>query len=152
MRRSDVSAHTHADLRNYTIRYTLCVGCFIKRRFLNHKSCIYIFLDPVCAMQAYRGRRGIAPLILKLSAKWSTFKFTFLPFRPGRTNPVPFNRRLPGLQIQPRHFVEYTFIAPAWIRTLKVHSPRIYTYYRLQSVSHVLGCCLAIGGILCMCR
>ena len=110
MRRSVVSAHTHADLRNYTIRYTLCVGCFIKRRFLNHKSCIYIFLDPVCAMQAYRGRRGIAPLILKLSAKWSTFKFTFLPFRPGRTNPVPFNRRLPGLQIQTRHFVEYTHL------------------------------------------
>ena len=111
-----------------------------------------MYIDPVCAMQAYSGRRGIAPLILYLSTKWSTFKFTFLPFRPGRTMPVPFNRRLPGLQIQPRHFVEYTFIAPAWIRTLKVHSPRIYTYYRLQSVSHVLGCCLAIGGILCMCR
>jgi len=71
---------------------------------------IYMYIDPVCAMQAYRGRRGIAPLILKLSAKWSTFKFTFLPFRSGRTNPVPLNRRLPGLQIQSRHFVEYTHL------------------------------------------
>ena len=26
------------------------------------------------------------------------------------TNPVPFNRRLPGLQIQSRHFAEYTHL------------------------------------------
>jgi len=45
---------------------------------------------PVHVMKAYRGRRGISPLILNLSARWKwMFKFTSRPLYFRQRTPVP---------------------------------------------------------------
>jgi len=51
-------------------------------------------------MKKYRGRRGIAPLILNLSSRWRSVLSHPGSFTPGEKHMFPLNRRLGGPQSQ----------------------------------------------------
>jgi hypothetical protein len=78
-----------------------------------HSQNVYDKVVLVHAMKAYRGSRGIAPLILNPAGEWSISR----PgrFTPGKEPLYPFNRRLRGPQSRSGSFWK-RFLAPVGIR------------------------------------
>jgi hypothetical protein len=61
---------------------------------------------PIHTMRAYKGRRNIAPLTLKLSTRWN-WVVNFMPqllYHQGKHPQYPLNRILGGSQSQSGHF------------------------------------------------
>jgi hypothetical protein len=67
----------------------------------------------VHAMKTYRGRKGIAPLILKLGARWRwEINGTPSPLYPGKERRNPLNKRRGGPLSRPGGFGEEKNLLP----------------------------------------
>jgi len=90
-------------------------------------------------MQAYRWRKGIAPVILNIRTKWR-WVVNFMPccFTSRKTPIYPLNRRLGGPQSWSGCFWEEKFLLP-WLRLEpQTIQPVAQSLYRLYSSSYIL--------------